>query len=207
MGLFLTTSLGYPTLAWSIVLGGLALFWLVAALGLIGMDALDIDLGDAEAGGMVSRLGLDGLPTLLVLSVLAFSAWMLTYFIHLFLLGPLPALLRYALGTAVLLLSPVPAILFTALLLRPLRRLILRMRAPPAASLLGRVAVVRTPQVDASHGMAELDDGGAGLILQVRHDGAAKIVRGDRVVLRDHDIEANTWRVMAEQDYTSFRPN
>ena len=47
MTLFLTTSLGYPTLAWSIVLGGLLLFWLVAALGMLGMDALDIDLGDS----------------------------------------------------------------------------------------------------------------------------------------------------------------
>jgi len=60
---------------------------------------------------------------------------------------------------------------------------------------------VRTPLVDARHGMAELDDGGAGLILQVRHDGDAAIARGDRVVLIEHDAQANTWRVMAERDY------
>ena len=36
MTLFLTTSLGYPTLAWSIVLSGLLLFWLVAAVGIQG---------------------------------------------------------------------------------------------------------------------------------------------------------------------------
>ena len=204
MTLFLTTSLGYPTLAWSIVLGGLLLFWLVAALGMLGMDALDIDLGDGDAGGMASRLGLDGLPTLVVLSVLAFFAWILTYFVQLLVLAPLPALLRYGLGTVVLLLSPVPAILLTALVLRPLRRLVLRMRPLPAASLLGRVAVVRTPEVDAHHGMAELDDGGAGLILQVRHDGEAPIPRGERVVLLEHDLQANTWKVMAERDYRTL---
>lgn len=204
MTLFLTTSLGYPTLAWSIVLGGLLLFWLVAALGMLGMDALDIDLGDGDAGGMASRLGLDGLPTLVVLSVLAFFAWILTYFVQLLVLAPLPALLRYGLGTVVLLLSPVPAILLTALVLRPLRRLVLRMRPLPAASLLGRVAVVRTPEVDAHHGMAELDDGGAGLILQVRHDGDAPILRGERVVLLEHDLQANTWKVMAERDYRTL---
>lgn len=199
MTLFLTTSLGYPTLAYSIVLAGLLLFWLVAALGMLGIDALDLDGGDG--GGMVSRLGLDGLPTLLVLSVLVFLAWIITYFVHLFFLAPLPALLRYGLGTVLLLLAPVPAILLTAMLLRPLRRMVLRMRPVPATSLLGRVATVRTPGVDAAHGMAELDDGGAGLILQVRHGGETAIARGDRVVLLEHDAQSNTWRVMAERDY------
>ncbi len=198
--LFLTTSLGYPTLAWSIVLGGLLLFWLVAVIGILGLDALDIDLCDGEAGGMISRLGLDGLPSLLVLSVLAFFAWAITYFVHLFLLGPLPDLLRYGLGTGVLLLSPVPAILLTAFVLRPLRRFVLRLRPAPQDSLAGRVAVVRTPTVDAHQGMADLDDGGAGLILQVRHDGDAAIARGDRVVLLEHDARSNTWRVLAERD-------
>ncbi len=200
--LFLTTSLGYPTLAYSILLGGLALFWVVAAIGIVGADAMDLDFGDGgEAGGMVSRLGLDGLPSLLVLSVLAFFAWIITYFVHLLLLAPLPDLLRYGLGTGVLLLASVPAILLTAFVLRPLRRFVLRLRPAPQASLAGRVATVRTPSVDAGHGMADLDDGGAGLVLQVRHAGGATISRGDRVVLIEHDAQTNTWRVVAERDY------
>lgn len=200
MTLFLTTSLGYPTLAWSIVLGGLALFWLVAAIGMVGLDALDIDLGDGDAGGMLSRLGLDGLPTLMVLGVLAFFAWALTYFTQLLALSALPDLLRYGIGTLVLLLSPIPAVLLTALVLRPLRRFVLRMQPRPQASIAGQVAVVRTPTVDAHQGMADLDDGGAGLVLQVRSDGQTGIVRGDRVVLVEHDTQANTWRVMPERD-------
>jgi hypothetical protein len=198
--LFLTTSLGYPTLAWSIVLGGLALFWLVAAIGMVGLDALDVDFGEGEAGGMLSRLGLDGLPTLMVLGVLAFFAWMLTYFIHLFALSALPDLLRYAIGTLVLLLSPVPAILLTALVLRPVRRFVLRLQPRAQASIAGQVAVVRTPTVDAHQGMADLDDGGAGLVLQVRCAGPGRIVRGDRVVLVEHEAPSNTWRVLPERD-------
>ena len=203
MTLFLTTSLGYPTLAWSIVLGGLLLFWLVAAVGILGLDALDIDLGDGEAGGMISRLGLDGLPSLLVLSVLAFFAWVITYFVQLFFLGPLPNLLRYGLGTLVLVLSPIPAILLTAFVLRPLRRFVLRLRPAPQASLVGKVAVVRTPTVDAHQGMADLDDGGAGLILQVRQDDDVAIARGDRVVLLEHDAAANTYLVISESQFNA----
>src|SRR5690606_21200731 len=145
-----------------------------------------------DAGGMVSRLGLDGLPTLVVLSVLAFFAWILTYFVPLLVLAPLPPLLRYGLGTVVLLLSPVPAILLTALVLRPLRRLALRMRPRPAASLLRGVAVLRTPAADAHDGMAALRGGGAGLIPQARHDGGAPMPRGERVVLLEHALQANT---------------
>ena len=59
---------------------------------------------------------------------------------------------------------------------------------------------VRTPTVDAHHGMADLDDGGAGLVLQVRSAGPHPIGRGDRVVLVEHDAQANTWRVMPERD-------
>lgn len=202
---FLTTSLGYPTLAYSVLLGGLLVFWLVSAIGIIGLDALELDYGDAgESGGMVSRLGLDGLPTLLVLTLLAFFAWTITYFVHLLLLAPLPALLRYGLGTLVLVLAPVPAIVLTAFVLRPLRRFVLRLRPAPAVSLLGKVAIVRTPTVDARQGMAELDDGGAGLILQVRHEGDAVLARGDRVVLLEHQAGPNTWRVVAERDYQSL---
>lgn len=205
MTLFLTTSLGYPTLAYSIALGGLLVFWLVSAIGIVGLDALDLDFGDGgDAGGMVSKLGLDGLPSLLVLTLLAFFAWAITYFTHLLLLAPLPNLLRYGLGTGVLLLAPVPAILLTAFVLRPLRRFLLRLRPAPPTSLLGRVAVVRTPTVDARQGMADLDDGGAGLVLQVRHDGETAIARGERVVLLEHDALANTWRVMAERDYQNL---
>ena len=65
----------------------------------------------------------------------------------------------------------------------------------------GCVAVVRTPDVDATHGMADLDDGGAGLVLQVRGEAAAGMKRGDRVVLIAHDAGSNTWNVVPERDY------
>src|SRR5690606_18096651 len=95
----------------------------------------------------------------------------------------------------------VPAILLTAAVLRPVRRALIRLRPAPIASLLGRVAIVRTPDVGATSGMADLDDGGAGLVLQVRSDGDAALVRGDRVVLVAHDTHGNTWRVVPERDY------
>ena len=66
---------------------------------------------------------------------------------------------------------------------------LLRLRPVPQVSLLGRVGVIASPQVTATVGHANVDDGGAGLILQVRsHDGSV-LARGDRVVLLDYLAE------------------
>lgn len=208
MEAFLTTSLGFPTLVYSVLLGGCLLYWLLAATGLVeidGFDGLDLDLGvDTEPGGIAGifgRLGLNGVPLMLVVTLVAFFAWLATYFVHLLVLAHAPGPLRWLLGAGAIVLALPPAILATATLLRPLRRRLLLMRPPATASLLGRVAVVRTPTVDATHGMADLDDGGAGLVLQVRGEAAAGMKRGDRVVLVAHALDANTWNVVPERDY------
>ena len=206
---FLATALGYPTLVYSVLLGVCAIYWLLAALGLVDLEGfdleIDLDLSDgADAhglAGVLSRLGLDRLPTMLVLTLLVFFGWFFTYFIHLFLLTPLSGWLRWLLGSVAAVLALVPAVLLTTAVLRPLRRWLMRLQ-PPAdeKSLLGQVAVVRTPTVSASAGMADLDDGGAGLVLQVRSDAAA-IGRGDRVVLVEFDTAGHCYRVVPEADY------
>ncbi|MCD9029855.1 DUF1449 family protein [Luteimonas sp. BDR2-5] len=207
MAEFLATALGYPTLVYSVLLGACAVYWLLAVLGLVDVEGLDLDFDlpdGADAHGLVgvlSRLGLDRLPTMLVLTLLVFFGWFFTYFIHLFLLAPLWGWLRWTLGTAAAVLALVPAVLLTTALLRPLRRWLMRLQPPvDEQSLLGRVAVVRTPTVSTSAGMADLDDGGAGLVLQVRSDTAA-IGRGDRVVLVEFDAPNHCYRVVPEADY------
>ena len=206
MDAFLNTSLGFPTLVYSVLLGGCMAYWLLAATGLVEIDGLDLpELGvDAEPGGIAGifgRLGLTGVPTMLVVTLVVFFAWVPTYFVQLLLLERFPGPLRWLLGAGVALLVLPPAILATATALRPVRRWLLRLRPPPTTSLLGRVAVVRTPDVDATHGMADLDDGGAGLVLQVRGEAAAGMKRGDRVVLIAHAVDDNTWNVVPERDY------
>ncbi|WP_133000224.1 hypothetical protein [Luteimonas arsenica] len=203
MEAFLTTSLDFPTLVYSVLLGVCVVYWLLAATGLVEIDGLDLDL-DAEPdgiAGILGRLGLNGVPLMLVLTLVVFFAWVATYFVHLLVLAHVPGPLRWLLGAGVALLALPPAILATAAALRPLRRRLLLLRPPTGVSLLGRVAVVRTPDIDESHGMADLDDGGAGLVLQVRGDPAAGMKRGDRVVLVAHALDSNTWNVVPERDY------
>ena len=55
-----------------------------------------------------------------------------------------------------------------------------------------------SPYADADTGRAQFDDGGAGLILQVRTLPGERLARGDRVVLIEHLESDNTYRVMSE---------
>ena len=83
------------------------------------------------------------------------------------------------------------------------RKLMVKLRPPVSPSLLGRIGTVTSPEVDARQGRAEFADGGAGLILQVRAAAPATFVRGDRVVLLEHDATANTYLVISESQFNA----
>ena len=70
---------------------------------------------------MLARWGLGGVPIMVVVTLLSLFGWLITYFIHLFVLLPLPDLLRWGLGTLVAVLAPLPAVPLIALILRPVR--------------------------------------------------------------------------------------
>ena len=209
---FLHTALTFPTLPYSILLAFCVVYWLLAATGLVDIDAIDGLLsgdggGDShlatDSAGLLARLGLGGVPIMIVLTVLSFFGWMATYFVHLLVLQHLPAPLRLLGGIATLVGALVPGVFVTSLLLRPVRKLLVKLRPPVAPSLLGRAGTVISPEVDANQGRAEFADGGAGLILQVRVVPPERFVRGDRVVLLEHDANANTYLVISESQFNA----
>lgn len=167
--------------------------------GLLGSESD----GDAETGiaAMLAKLGLSGVPVMIVLTVLAFVGWVGTYFVHLLVLQHLPSMVRIIGGVAIAVAMLVPGAFVTSLLLRPLSKLLLRLRPPAEPSILGRTAIVSTPSVAADYGQATVDDGGAGLILQVRHSGPEAFKRGDRVVLIEYLQQQHAYRVMSEEQF------
>lgn len=207
MAEFLNVALGWPTLPYSIVLAFSVIYWLLAATGIVddGGFGDDVDLGGEHGAhgisGMFARLGLGGAPVMMVVLLLAFFGWTATYFMHLFVLQHLPAPLRWGIGTGVALLALVPAVPVSAWVLRPIRRALLRLRPVAQESLLGKVGVVASPEANERAGHANVDDGGAGLVLQVRALPGARHLRGERVVLVDYCSEHNHYRVIREQDY------
>lgn len=205
MDLFLSIALSFPTLIFSVLLAVAVVYWLLAMIGLVELDFLPVSMAaDGEAmefggaAGLLMKFGLDGVPLTVILSVLTLLAWLISYFAGFFLLQHLPwDVLRYTLGSGVVVMAVVIALPFTGLLLRPLRSLFAKLKPVDSVSLLGQVARVRSPEVTLQQGTAELDDGGAGLILQVRAE-PGQFKRGDRVVLVEYLDAPNAFRVIAD---------
>lgn len=209
MAEFLEVALSYPTLPYSVVLCFAVIYWLLAATGIVddggigSGDGADFHSGDAGAtglAGMFARMGLGGAPTMLVVLLLAFFGWSITYLVQLFFLQPLPALLRWGVGTAVAIAALVPGAVVSAWVLRPIRRFLMKLRAVPQESILGKAGRVSSPEVTAEQGYASVDDGGAGLILQVRAQPGSRFVRGDRVRLVQYVPQHNHYLVVGEAD-------
>jgi hypothetical protein len=143
--------------------------------------------GGHEAGGLaglIQALGLGGVPVTVMLSILILAAWSFCLG-AMQLLGGSPGWLLFAAA----LLSLTIAVPLTSLLVRPLRRFFVTLPATRHRDLLGKVCTITTLRVDERYGQAEIEDGGAGLIVQVRANGPSPLARGDRALIFDYKDE------------------
>jgi len=204
----------FPTLIYTILLGVIVLYWASAFLGIVSIDVLDFDLGDADLnadsghtkadvlGGFMTRMGLSGVPAVISLSIVVLIAWLLCYYAVHFLqpmLGNI--LLRFVVGAVILLATFLLAMVITSLLIKPLRPLFKNASYEPHKHMLGQVATVRSDRVDQNVGEALLDDKGAGIIVKVRTIDSDSFKRGDRVVLFEKIGDGSMYRVISEAEF------
>jgi hypothetical protein len=191
-----------PTGLWTVALLGAGLWWSIVLLGLGDADGAEGALeGAGEAGldgilGFVtSWAGLGGareVPFSLRLTVWTAVGWLLSW-MTLWTLrqggmdgGALPVVGASA-------VSLVGASLLARPLLRPLAPLFRIHQATTHAELAGRPCRILSQQVDARRGRAEVDDGGAGLVLQVRSHRPLDHARGMQALLVEQDAAAGVW--------------
>lgn len=217
MELFFTIIASFPTIVYTFLVFIAIIFWLVAAVGLLDIDILDI--GDMSSGtdhadfnadtgwfaGFLMRFGLDLVPLTVVLTVFFFIGWMFCYFVQLFILNYLPlGLLRIPVGLLVLLVSIFPTAYLTGWVCKPLRTVFKKLNeeqsAVSASSLIGQTAIVRSGKVTATFGEALYDDKGAGFHLRIRADEALGLKSGDRVVLIEY-LENGAYQVVSEEEF------
>ena len=231
MEVFVKVATSFPTVVYSVLLLVVTVHWLLSALGILELDALDgllpddIGVDGAHAahgahgahgthgshgdhgsfGGFLMKFGLHGVPVMVVFTIIAIVGWLFCYFVDLHLLsrmqdGVLGALAATATIIGGLLLS-IPV---GRMVLAPVRRLLRRYEPVTQRPLLGRYAEVRSPEITQTHGTAWVDDGGAGLVLQVRADTPGRFVRGDRVVLIEYLDEQNAYRVTSTDEFEAI---
>ena len=153
--------------------------------------------GAGGLAGLLAALGLAGVPLTVSLSVLVFLTWLLAVAAAIALRGAAPA---YALGplagTLLMLAAFVVALVATGFVVRPLRPAFATAEAPRRREAVGRLCTVLSSRVDRTTGRAEIDDGGAGLIVEVRCFEPNELTRGSRALVFEYDGAKELYHVV-----------
>jgi hypothetical protein len=175
-----------------------------------GVLSLDTDGGDAGAGegagdgagegegGLLDRLGLSGVPLMVVLSAVVAIAWFVSLVGTSLLNGAgVSTGVRVVVGLAVLLTAVVCSLAGAWALARPLRRLFDSGPEVSRRAFVGRECVIRTGQVSGDFGQAEVtaEDGSSALV-QVRQTGHDTFTAGSRAVIYDYDEDGEFFWVV-----------
>lgn len=220
MSVFLQYALGFPTFIFGALLLFMLVYWLIAILGLIDTDSLDhwvlfdgsdhahgVEHSASALAGLLLKVGLGGIPLTVILTVLLLLSWLASYaFSH---LVPMPdgwGLLNLLTGSAIALVALALGFAATVLVLRPLRSLLARVAPGETAKVLaGRTGLVRSAVVNGAQGYGSVDDGGAGLNVQMRSP-ERELARGTEIVLIEHLPEQGAWRVVSKAEFDGTEP-
>ena len=210
---FITKISLYPTIIFTGLVMFVTLYWVVSLLGMADMDSVDLGEsgGDADVStlsstgfftGLMLKFGLYGVPLIIILSLISLIGWLLSYLYTSFLHQYFDSgVLYYLFGTGALIFVLVVSMWLTGIIISPIRKNIAKIPKRNSSNNVGKIAVVRTLSVTDKHGEAELNDGGAGLILKIRSDTNDGLLKqGDRVMLVEYLDEANTYRVAVVKD-------
>ncbi len=215
MDAFLINVSSFPTMIYSIGLVVVGGYWMLVLLGLFDFDVFDIDAdfgidadGDisqvGNVAGLLTSMGLTGVPITVVISLLLLNSWFICYFAS-ELIPVFPQfifLVQILIGLGIIVLSFLISIPITATMIKPLKGLFKKINQEPIAmSIIGRSCRVRSSRVDNDFGEAECFYNGASLIVKVRSCGDQKFVTGDTVVLLKHNVEQDTYDVISEEEF------
>lgn len=211
MYVFLDVALSFPVVIFSFALSLVVIYWLLVCSGILDSEPLDIDMHAASAYDQATTLtglemffksGKSGVPFVIYSTLVSLIGWLISYSIHLLLFQRLSfGFFYYPLGFVSGLASLLIAITTTTLIVRLSKPLIMKIKGPQPKPVFGKVAIVRSATVTRTSGMALLEDGGAGLILQVRSIGADEIRRNERIVILQYIADEHVYHVISENEF------
>lgn len=204
----------FPTAFFTFFLAICTLYWLIAVLGIVDIDILNIDSieTDFEVGseastanalaGVMLKFGLHGVPVTIIISFLSLFGWLTSYYTVHFLSSFIPTGVLYFLFALLVLITAFwIAVLLTAMIVILIRPFFYKVEQQTTKRVLGQRAVVRSSKVTDTTGEAFLNDGGAGLILKVRSDKGVSFAKGDKVILLEYRQNENIYIVISEHDF------
>lgn len=199
---FFDAVLAFPTVLFSAPLLVVFAYWLTALLGVLDIGLLDGDAdGEGSPGGLagvLTAVGLGGMPATVSLSLLVAFAWFTA------LVGNV-VIDSLGLSTPVVVIASLLILLIAVMVAWGavsgvavgVRRLLPgTARVRTGRDLVGRTCTVRTGRVDDGFGQGEVVfDDGSSMTVQVRTIGGELLSSGDTALIFDHDTDGGFYRV------------
>lgn len=207
MNLFFQNSLAFPSIIFSALLIIISFYWLCAAFGLLDIDLFNIDSElDVDAtgfAGWLTKLGLAGIPVTIIVTFFTLIGWFISYFTNYWIISAIETnFIHYLVGFVALIIISFISLNLTAVCLKPIRKKLMSRNKPKSVhQLIGKLAIVRSANVAENKGEAVLEDGGAGLILQVRAPEQENIKRGDNVIIISYNASTHSYQVVTEDEF------
>lgn len=204
-----TEALRWYNLPWTLMLVLMMLYWLIASVGVVDLDFLDIELdldADADAdlaansgggifAGIVEFTHLGSLPLMVVLSGLVLCAWSFALIANFYLNSGNAGLIGFTISLAMTL----PGIVVSSLVLWPVASLYKRLESETDGNLtmVGRTCKVRSDRVDERFGQGEVITPEGPLIVNIRPASeSVPLSAGDTALIISEDPEKMLYTVM-----------
>jgi hypothetical protein len=216
---FLNAITGLPTAVFSGLLLVTLLYWLLAAIGQVDIDSLNVDVDvdasvdvdadvdiDADvsapngmhfsAMGVLEWLSVGKVPLSLIISVWVIYGWMLCMGSELLLRPALgEGLIDWIYVPSVAIAASFAALISTGWTVRPMRKLFSLDDAVHNQDLIGHQVIVTTRAVSTTFGRASSTGSGSDLILNVICDASHTLKRDDPAVVVEYLPERNVYVV------------
>ncbi len=193
-------------LPFTIVLLGLAAYWILVSFGIFDLDSssadgdialvdsdADTDIHDVPFSGFLHFLNVGEVPLLVIVTVLTLSMWVCGLLANFF-LNPADSLL---LGLVYLIPSFAVSVVVTRYTTMPLRSVFRLLNAPEPTdrTLIGQTCIVRTREANATYGQAEVASDGAPLTIQVRTRPDETLPSGTTALIVSQDADTSAYLI------------
>ena len=215
METFITNITSFPVVVYTFLSIVVLCYWLMALIGVVDVEMLDVDIdmdietdietdvsleSNAEGlggiAGFMLNWGLTGVPVTVVISLLIITAWLLCYLAASLIFPLIPlGIIKYILGVCLLLGSFAVSIPITAFSIKPFKGFFISHSAVKKDTLIGQECEIKTSKVNSTFGQGILEDGQAGMILDIRADDNNDLKKGDTVILIEYNQQDDSYNV------------
>lgn len=170
------------------------------ALDSVGEGEVSVDsAGEGSLGALhsiLSFLNLGKVPVTIIVSFLSLKMWILAYLYYFYISPKLTlSIPGIVISLALFSIVFVFSLFLTGLTTRPFRKIFEHVTTRGRQNLLGKICKIKTTEVTADFGQAELHIDSSFLLLSVRCKDGTQFTKGDEAVVTHYDSEKDVYEV------------